>query len=246
MTLPTLTQAFGQQGSADSPIYYWPENSEVVASAARFNEINQALYGFIKQLEAETGISLGALSLSMSAAQQAIIENVAGIQACYTKLDMDGKVAALQAAINSAQATIDGLNALYQTDDEAAQALSALSAQWNATSEDFKTTVTGWLNQRYTKLEVDALLDQKVPKGTVYTRAETDDLLSGKASASHNHTLRIGDGSFERMTLGTQERLDFKAGNSISIEFDDNLNALTFSAGISQEMAIFEVDGGTF
>ena len=240
MTLPTLTQAFGQQGSADSPIYYWPENSEVVASAARFNEINQALYGFIKQLESETGTTLTAHENTLADHTTTLLQQAAALANRYTKAEADATTQALTTAIQTAQTALDNLNSLYQTDAEATAALTALSEQWNATSADFQATVAGWMNARYTKTETDNLLAQKADNGDSYTRGEADQLLSQKAAATHNHTLKVGNGAVEMFQVGTQERIDFKPGHGISLAFDDNLNQITVSTDLAADFTVSE------
>lgn len=240
MTLPTLTQAFGQQGSADSPIYYWPENSEVVASAARFNEINQAMYSFIKQLENETGTALTAHENLLSDHTATLLQQAAALANRYTKAEADATTQTLTTAIQTAQTALDNLNSLYQTDSEATAALTALSEQWNATSADFQTTVTGWMNARYTKTETDNLLAQKADNGDSYTKDEADQLLSQKAAATHNHTLKVGNGAVEMLQVGTQERIDFKPGHGINLAFDDNLNQITLSTDLAADFTASE------
>lgn len=255
MSLPNVEQIFSPAGG---PVFRWPEDGEILASASRFNAINAALYGFIKQLEGEQGAELTAQADAIAQAAQTLEQHATALAARYTKAEADAASAALAQTIQAVQDAVDNLNALYQTDAEAAAALAALSSQWDATSTDFQTTVTGWMNDRYTKAQTDALLvdkanaadvyskteadalladkadkttvnqalGTKADKTAVYTYQEVDELLIGKAAANHNHTLKIGDGTAERMTLGTQERLNFKAGSGVSLSFNDTSKTL--------------------
>ncbi|WP_195763861.1 beta strand repeat-containing protein [Pseudoduganella rivuli] len=49
------------------------------------------------------------------------------------------------------------------------------------------------------------------------------------APASHTHTLAIGDGTMQKMTVATNERLNIKAGANVALSFDDAGNAVTIS-----------------
>jgi hypothetical protein len=231
--LPTITQAFGQPGSPDSPIFNWPEDGEIVASAARFNAINQALYGFIKQLESETGVQIDSHTATLTEHGNSLGLHAIALAARYTKTESDATTTALTTAITAVQTAIDNLNAIYQTDTEAAAALAALTAQWNATSADFQSTVTGWMNARYTKLEVNNLLDLKADIGDSYQKDETDQLLSQKSNSSHVHLLTVGNGSQPMLTVNTNERIDIKAGPGIALEFDDYLNQILIKTNIT-------------
>ena len=242
MTLPTQDQAFGQQGSNDSAIYYWPENSEVIASAARFNNINKAIYGFIKQLEGEHGAFIDSHESKLLDIGNKLVEHLSAIQNRYTKAEADAINLAITAAVQSAQAEIDNLNSIYETDAEAAAALSALSAQWNSSSEEFRATVTGWLNDRYTKAQADSLLAGKATVGASYTKAESDSSLSLKANAAHNHLLSIGNGSVGMITVGSNERIDLTPGAGIKIDFDDYLNKITVATDLAADFSAANQD----
>lgn len=286
MSLPNVEQIFSPAGG---PVFRWPEDGEILASASRFNAINAALYGFIKQLEGEHGTELTAQAEAIALAAQTLEQHTTALAARYTKTEADAASAALAQTIQAVQDAVDNLNALYQTDAEAAAALAALSSQWDATSTDFQATVTGWMNDRYTKAQTDALLaakanaadvysktaadalmadkadkttvnqalNTKADKTAVYTYQEVDDLLAGKAAANHNHTLKIGDGTAERMTLGTQERLNFKAGSGVTVSFNDTSKTLEIATDGGTPVAyselkitptagqtVFVIDGG--
>jgi hypothetical protein len=232
MPLPTRDQAFAQGG----PIFHWPEDQDAVASAARFNGINEALFGFIRQLESETGIPLADHESRLAAVAAALTQHAAALADRYTKAEADAASQAMNEALAVTQQAIADLNTIYQSDTEAAAAIAALSQQWDATSTDFKTQVQAWLNERYTKAETQALLSLKANKGDSYTKSEADDLLSGKAASSHNHTLHVGDGSFERMTLGTQERLNIKAGYGIVVSFNDVSKTVQIDADLQGDI----------
>ena len=222
MSLPTQEQAFATGGA----VFSWPEDQEVIASAWRFNAINKALFGFIKQLETETGVVLSDHEGRITSAASTLAQHIAALADRYTKAEADAITGALGDSVAAVQLALDNLNALYQTDTEAAAALAQLSAQWDSTSSDFQSTVTGWMNDRYTKTETNTLLAQKADKTQVYTYQEVDALLTGKAAANHNHTLHIGNGSVEMFTLGTQERLNIKAGAGINLGFDAATNTI--------------------
>jgi phage-related tail fiber protein len=49
------------------------------------------------------------------------------------------------------------------------------------------------------------------------------------APANHTHTLAIGDGTVQKMTVATNERLNIKAGANVALAFDDAGNAVTIS-----------------
>jgi hypothetical protein len=240
MSILTREQAFGQPGNPASEIYYWPEDSEVVASAERFNAINFGLYDAILQVESEGAAVLATHTATLIEHTTSLTGHSAALADRYTKAEADATASTLITAIQNVQAALDNLNTLYQTDTEAAAALAALSLQWNETSADFQATVTGWMNARYTKQETNALLDTKADIGDSYTKAQTDDLLSVKAASSHNHTLRIGNGSAELIQMGSQEMLNIKAGYGITLAFDNNLNQVELETNLAAEIAAAE------
>jgi hypothetical protein len=237
MSILTREQAFGQPGNPASDIYYWPEDSEVVASAQRFNAINFGLYDTILQVESEAAAVLAAHTATLIQHTTSLTSHTTALADRYTKSEADATASTLIAAIQSVQTALDNLNTIYQTDTEAAAALAALSLQWNETSADFQATVTGWLNLRYTKTETDALLNAKANVGDSYTKTQTDDLLSVKAASSHNHTLKLGNGVNQLIQMGSQERLDIEPGYGIELTFDDNLNKISIATDLAADIA---------
>jgi hypothetical protein len=240
MSILTREQAFGQPGNPASEIYYWPEDSEVVASAERFNAINFGLYDAILQVESEAAAVLATHTASLIEHTTSLTGHSTALADRYTKAEADATASTLITAIQNVQAALDNLNTLYQTDTEAAAALAALSLQWDETSADFQATVTGWMNARYTKQETNTLLDAKADVGDSYTKAESEQLLSQKAAATHNHTLRIGNGSAELIQMGSQEMLNIKAGYGITLAFDNNLNQVELETNLAAEIAAAE------
>lgn len=78
---------------------------------------------------------------------------------------------------------------------------------------------TGVSAGTYSKVTVDA-------KGRVTSGAA---LASGDLPA-HNHTLAIGNGSSQQMTVDTNQRIDIAAGSNITIAYDDANNRITINS----------------
>lgn len=53
--------------------------------------------------------------------------------------------------------------------------------------------------------------------------------ITDAAPAGHSHALAIGDGSIQKLTVATNERLDLVAGSNVSLSYNDAGNAITIS-----------------
>ncbi|SFU79684.1 beta strand repeat-containing protein [Pseudoduganella namucuonensis] len=53
--------------------------------------------------------------------------------------------------------------------------------------------------------------------------------ITDAAAAGHSHALAIGDGTIQKLTVATNERLDLVAGSNVSLSYNDAGNAITIS-----------------
>lgn len=180
MTLKTYEQLVG-----DGLVFKWPEASETVASAARFNQNVEACVNLTRALETQTNTDLSSLrkalqglSTDFQTALSADDERDTQQQAKLTEALR--RVAQVELAINA-------LDATYSTDSQAAQLIDAVNQQWAQADASLVATLQALINDRPTFANLVAGLSQKADKLTTPNKQELEDGLREKSNNGHGH-----------------------------------------------------------